>query len=196
MPPRRGITVVRLYAITISLAFLLGQNITASSLPATPKTSRRSDANNQVKFSGARKDDPNHWVLTVPNDGYDLCIATRLINDTGLAPIRSSKPLTAGDHDIRLKQSREGEFWIITVTEKSTPLLSVTETVDWFHRPGMLDGYSTNFGLQPHDKTGPGVFYRHRITRQITPDNKIHDPGPYDGILLWLEQTDRLAVKP
>ena len=165
------------------------------SLPSRPATCRISGSDNQIRAEGFGDED-GRWVITVPDDSYDLCMATRLIENKGLAPVKSRTTLKAGAHDMRLKQSRDGEFWIITVTEKDKTLLSVAETDDWVYRPSVREGLHTTFGLQPHDKTGPGVFYRYRVKRQSIANRNIEDPGPYDGILVWLEKTEKLLINP
>jgi hypothetical protein len=142
--------------------------------------------------------DENRWEISLPDGRYRLCVATRGIDDMGLAPPVKSTPLKAGRHHIELEQRRDHDVWRVTVLWDETALLAVEERKDWDPGHGSAGGgqFARSEQLSP-DK--PVVLFRRRFMREVGKDQITQittPPGPTEGILLWIERIAASSPTP
>lgn len=132
--------------------------------------------------------DENRWDVYLPAGRFRLCLATREVDEAGLAPLVQSKPVAAGRHRLALDQVRVKDAWRVTATLDGADLLAVDEPKDWDPGAGSTGGgqypVSTQFAA---DK--PVVLFRRRFTRRDSQGRSQTPPGPCAGVLLWIERT-------
>jgi hypothetical protein len=132
--------------------------------------------------------DENRWDIYLPDGRYRLCLATREVDESGLAPVAKSRPIKAGRHRLALEQRRDGDVWRVTVAWDRTGLLAVEEPKDWDPGVGSSGGGDYSVGEQlAADK--PAVLFRRRFTREVSEGQMTTPRGPTEGILLWIERT-------
>jgi hypothetical protein len=131
--------------------------------------------------------DDNRWEIFLPAGQYRLCLATRTVAEQGLAPVVSSKPITAGRHDLSLDQKRDGDGWRVTAGWDGQALLTVAEPKEWDAGRGASS--DPRFGVSeqvPADR--PVVLYRRRFMHETAKGGSTTPVGHTEGILLWIER--------
>jgi hypothetical protein len=131
--------------------------------------------------------DDDQWEIFLPGGRYRLCLATRNVAEHGLAPVVSSKPITAGRHDLSLDQKRDGDGWRVTAGWDGRALLTVAEPKDWNPNRGASNDVRFAVSDQvPADR--PVVLYRRRFMHETAKGVATTPAGPTEGILLWIER--------
>jgi hypothetical protein len=127
--------------------------------------------------------DENRWDIYLPEGQYRICLATRGVEDNGVAVAQSSERIVAGRHAISLEQRRDQGKWLITARWDATNQIAVTEPNDWSPETGSTSrsDFSMSTQLPPES---PIVLIRKQFMRtkdgQYTKTTK--------GILLWIER--------
>ncbi len=130
--------------------------------------------------------DENRWDLHLPPGNYRLCLATRDVDDPGLAPLRESVPLAAGRHRIALDLEPDASGWRVRVAVDGAKVLEVTETREWDPGRGSTGGGEYSQSKQfPVEQ--PLVIFRRRFHRPTGAGSFSTPKGPCEGILLWIE---------
>jgi len=133
--------------------------------------------------------DENRWDTYLPDGPYRLCLATRGIDNSGLAPVVKSQPLRSGRHRLALEQRRDKDVWRITVAWDGTGLLVVEEPREWFPEVGSSSqGQSAVSEQLAADQ--PAVLLRRRFMREVSKGHSTTPSGPTEGILLWIERVE------
>jgi hypothetical protein len=129
--------------------------------------------------------DENAWKVYLPAGRYRLSLATRRIENLGLAPAASTALLEAGTHHLVLEQHLRGDAWQVVVTADGKTLCVARESKDWNPGYGSTGGgeYSLN-GQSPRDQ--PVVMFRRRFHQSDGQRGSTTPPGPTEGILLWI----------
>jgi hypothetical protein len=137
----------------------------------------------------------NRWEIHLPDRTYRLCLATRGINEDGLAPIMKSSPLAAGRHLLALDQQLDKDVWHITTLRDEASLISLEETKEWSAGSGIVGGgyYSQSEQLAP-DR--PLILYRRRFMRPPGNGPMTSSVATTDGVLLWIEPAQEPKTKP
>jgi hypothetical protein len=131
--------------------------------------------------------DDHRWDLYLPEGQYQLCLATREIDDTGLAPVVKRSPIAAGRHQLSLEQQRNGDAWHVNVGWDGQELLAVDEPNEWDAAIGSSGGSEVGDSEQ-QPASQPLIVFRRRFTKEIA-NGQISSPiGPAEGILLWIEK--------
>lgn len=134
--------------------------------------------------------DENEWQVYLPEGRYRLSLATRRIEERGLAPAASTAWLPAGTHHVVLEQRRREDAWQIVVTADGKPLCAVEEPKDWNSSHGSTGGGEYSLSRQePCDQ--PVVLFRRRFHQADGRGGSTTPPGPTEGILLWIEPAGR-----
>lgn len=131
--------------------------------------------------------DENRWALYLPKGRYRLCLATREIDETGLAPIVGSVPLSPGRHVLTLEHDRSDDGWRVAVNGDGMPVLTAEEPKAWYPARGSSGGSEFDRSEQvPPDK--PVVLFRRRFTQPGAAGTSRTPKGPTDGIMVWIER--------
>jgi hypothetical protein len=139
--------------------------------------------------------DENRWEIHLPDGRYRLCLATRGIDDRGLAPVVKSRPIKAGRHHLALEQRRDEDAWRVTVACDGTGFLAVEEPKDWDPGIGSSGGgqYSASEQLAADE---PAVLFRRRFRREVSKGQRKIPKGPTEGLLLWIEKVNGSDAGP
>jgi hypothetical protein len=139
--------------------------------------------------------DENRWEIHLPVGRYRLCVSTRGIDDTGLAPAVKSTPIEAGRHLLALEQRRVNDAWRVTVLGNGRELLAVEEPKTWDPGSGSEGGgqYAVSEPLPPDQ---PAVLFRRRFMRPNGKGGATTPLGPTEGILMWIERTPGSSGNP
>ncbi len=130
--------------------------------------------------------DENEWDVYLPEGRYRLSLATRRIDDRGLAPASSTGLLESGTHRLVLDQHRRGDGWQIAVTADGRPLCAADEPNDWNPGHGSTGGGEYSLCQQlPRDQ--PVILFRRRFHHPDATGGSTTPQGPTEGLLLWLE---------
>jgi hypothetical protein len=130
--------------------------------------------------------DENRWHIYLPAGRYRVCLATRDVEDMGLAPRVKSAPIAAGRHELALEQQRDKDAWRLAVTCDGAALLSAEEPREWNSDRGSMGGGQFALSEQlPPEK--PVVLFRRRFMRSDAKGLTTSPTGPSEGILLWIE---------
>jgi hypothetical protein len=116
-----------------------------------------------------------------------LNVATRAIENRGLAPVAGSRPIGPGRHRLALEQRLDKDVWHTNVAWDGTGLLAVEEPKDW--DPGLGSSGGGYFSVSEQlaaDK--PAVLFRRRFSRKDGNGQMATPGGPTEGILLWIEK--------
>jgi hypothetical protein len=132
--------------------------------------------------------DDNRWEVYLPEGRYRLCLATRGIDDQGLAPVVTSRPIEAGRHLLTLEDRIDGDVRRVTVLGDGNEQLTVEEPEQ--RGPGSSSTTGT-IGPTSQQLSAdlPVVLFRRRFQRQDAKGRLISSHGWADGILLWIERT-------
>ena len=130
--------------------------------------------------------DDNRWEVSLPDGKYRLCLATRGIDEDGLAPVMKSEAIEAGRHAICLEQQNDNASWLITANWDGSRLLSVHEPKEWNPGSGSTGGgqYSQCTQLAADQ---PLILFRRRFSLPSGAGQVTTPSGPTEGILLWIE---------
>ncbi|MEX2176135.1 MAG: hypothetical protein WD872_17365 [Pirellulaceae bacterium] len=132
--------------------------------------------------------DENRWSVYVPSGEFRLYLATREIDEEGLAPVVASVPLAAGRHLLAHDNVAlpDDEGWRVTVHAGERLVLSTEEPQEWNPAFGWSEGGQFDRSEQlPADK--PMVLFRRRFTQPAPGGRSTTPTGPTDGIMLWIE---------
>jgi len=133
--------------------------------------------------------DDNRWDVSLPDGLYRICLATREINDSKLAPVAQSEPLAPGRHRLILVKELDKEVWRVTVSCDGKPLLTVAERKAW--EPGLGSTSSSDIsGSQQMAADKNLVLTRIRFMRSDGAGGSSLATGPAEGILLWIEPVE------
>jgi hypothetical protein len=139
--------------------------------------------------------DENRWDVYLPDGPYRLCLATRGIDDQGLAPVVTSRPIEAGRRLVALEDRVDGDVRRVTVAVDGNERLTVEEPEQRGPRPSSSTNVVGSSSQQlPADL--PAEVFRRRYRRQDAKGRLISSHGWADGILLWIERTPGPNVKP
>lgn len=131
--------------------------------------------------------DENRWKVYLPVGEYRIGLATRQIDNLGLAPVRSETLIGEGTHEIELLQSDDEDGSVITVTVDGRPMIEATESQDWNPKRSSTGGgnFFSSAQLSPDD---PIVLLRRRYGRRSQTSQRPDPQGPTEGLLLWIER--------
>lgn len=130
--------------------------------------------------------DENRWDIHLPDGQYRLCVATRDIDQSGLAPVAKSERIEAGRHELELTQRWTSTGWQVNVIQEGATRLTVEEPKEW--DPGSGSSGGGQFSLSTQWPAGPPVvLFRRRFTRPDARGQMRTPIGPCEGILLWIE---------
>jgi hypothetical protein len=132
--------------------------------------------------------DENRWGIYLPDASFRLCIATRGVDEKGLAEVVKSAPIGGGRHQLELETTKADDVWRVRALWDAKELLAVEEPKDWKPGGGSIGGgyFSVGEQISPDQ---PAVLFRRRFLRKertgVAPTS-----GPTEGILLWIERAD------
>ncbi len=130
--------------------------------------------------------DENRWEIHLPDGQYRICLATRGIDQQGLAPVVKSERLGAGKHLIELEQERESDGARVIVSWDRVELISIREPKEWDPGSGSAGGgaYSQSTQLAADQ---PVILFRRRFSLKGSTGQITAPDGPTEGVLLWIE---------
>lgn len=131
--------------------------------------------------------DDHRWEVYLPAGQYRLCLATRGVDQTGLAPIVRSGRIGPGRHLLGLEQRREQDGWRVTATWDGTGRLTAEEPREWDSGRGSMGGGEFSLSTQLAADQ-PAVLFRRIFTRQDARGQWSIPSGPAEGVLLWIER--------
>jgi hypothetical protein len=132
--------------------------------------------------------DENRWAVYLPEGKYRLCLATSEVDESGLAPIVASAPISAGRHELTLEQEPSENGWRVTVDSDGVPALTAEEPKAWYPARGSSGGSEFDMSKQV-DADKPVVLFRRRFSQPGTGLGSSTPKGPTDGIIVWIERT-------
>jgi hypothetical protein len=130
-------------------------------------------------------DNDNRWDIYLPAGHYRLCIATREILDSGLAPARKSRPFKGGMHQLAFEMEKDKDVWRIGVKLDGTALLEVAEPKDWDTGSSSTPVQFSSSEQVPADR--PVVLFRRRFMSRDPNGAVVTTDEPSAGVLLWIE---------
>jgi hypothetical protein len=129
----------------------------------------------------------HEWDISLPDGRYRLCLATRGIAFQGLAPVASSKPISAGRHRVRLHAPLDEKTQTVTADWDGKAPLSVE--APRYSRDGSTWTEEQPFTVSEQVPAGePVVLLRRRITQLSGTGTSPASEEPTEGILLWIER--------
>ena len=132
--------------------------------------------------------DENRWEIHLPKGEYRLCMATRLIGDSGFpTTVVKSRPIRAGRHQVALEQVRSENGWRITASWDGVDRLSVDEPKDWDESTGASSSGAIGSETTQSPADQPVELIRRRFFRKSAKGMPIGRAEPENGILLWIE---------
>jgi hypothetical protein len=139
--------------------------------------------------------DENHWEIHLPQGRYRLCLATRAIDDDGLAPVGKSVPIPSGRHDVSVEQWRNEDGWRVIVYWDGSELMALEEPKEWNPGFGSTGGGRYSLSEQiPSDQ--PAILFRRRFARAANTGGPNPPMGRVDGLLMWIERTGGTKADP
>jgi hypothetical protein len=140
--------------------------------------------------------DENRWELYLPpGRSYRLCLATRDVDQDGLAPPVQTAPLPPGRHLLALDQEQGPDSWRLTASWDQTGRLTAEEPREWNPSSGSMGGGQHSICTQlPPDQ--PLILFRRRFTRPDGKGSFASPDGPCEGILLWIEPISESKAEP
>jgi hypothetical protein len=144
------------------------------------------------KIAVVRQDDEwineTRWEIHVPDGAFRLCLATRGIDENGLATIVKSSPISSGTHQLVLTEQRDRNPW------RETVLCDGREVITWAtpYEPKSTRGSTSVAGFSQSKELSadePVVLLRRRFHQVDASGGTSTSPGPSDGVLLWIERT-------
>jgi hypothetical protein len=129
------------------------------------------------------------WDIYLPDGQYRLCLATRGIALQGLAPVVSSKPISAGRHRVGLHAPLELDEKTRSVTADWDGKALLSVEAPWYSRDGSTWTEEHPFiWSEQKPAREPVVLFRRRITHLSGAGAAPLSEEPTDGILLWIER--------
>ena len=149
------------------------------------------DDPNQIAAVGLDRlwHDESRWDVHVPPGDFRLCMATRAIDQKGLAPVSKSAPIASGRHRLTLKISQEGEVRRITVVRDEARLLEIVEPKEWEEGRSVSTAW---LGASTTRSPADQPFFLIRRLNLLPNAEGVASAqnGPTDGLLLWIEPTE------
>jgi len=140
--------------------------------------------------------DQNEWKIYLPKGEYQLCLATRGIEDKGFPAKKESTRLAAGEHYLALEQPHDDTTCRVVIKDRGEAVLTAEEPKEWNPRSGSMGGgqYSQSEQLAANE---PVVLFRRRFMGPRGAKGMTSVPkGPTEGILLWIEPVRGAIAKP
>jgi hypothetical protein len=144
------------------------------------------------KIAVVRQDDEwineTRWEIHVPDGAFRLCLATRGIDENGLATIVKSSPISSGTHQLVLTEQRDRSPW------RETVLCDGREVIAWAtpYEPKSTRGSTSVAGFAQSKELSadePVILLRRRFHQVDASGRTSTSPSPSDGVLLWIERT-------
>ena len=130
--------------------------------------------------------DQSRWDIYLPEGKYVIRLATRQIDQKGLAPPVEQTPIPAGQHRIELMRSDEGAGRQLTVTVDDRPVIEAEEDSGW--DPGGASSGGSQIGnCEQRSAQQPLVLFRRRFYRPSKGGQNVPPKGPSEGWMLWIE---------
>jgi hypothetical protein len=116
-------------------------------------------------------------------------LATRGIDNRGLARAVKRQPLKGGRHRLALEQRQDKRIRRITVAWDETELPTFDEAKERNSGRGSSGGaqYGVSEQLAADE---PAVLFRRRFTHEVSKGQSRTPTGPSEGILLWIEKVE------
>jgi hypothetical protein len=133
--------------------------------------------------------DESRWEVYLPEGEYMMRLATRQIDEKGLALAVEETPISAGRHRIELLRPDEGAGREITVIVDDRPLIETEESPDWDPGPGSSGGSEFDSCVQ-RSAHEPVVLFRRRFNRRSNTGRSVAPKGPTEGLMLWIEPVE------
>ena len=137
--------------------------------------------------------DRREWKVYLPNDGWELRVATRGVNplmqnNRSVPEAAGSSKLGGGIHEIELIQTQTDDGWVVIVRMDGNDAIVVRETKDW--NPAGSSSESNHFiTLQEVAPNAPiSLLTREYYARTTSLGKSIRVEGD-TGLLLWLHPT-------
>jgi hypothetical protein len=130
--------------------------------------------------------DENRWDIYLPDGNFRLCLATRGIDEKGLATIVKSSPISSGTHQLALTEQRDRNPW------RETVFCDGREVITWAtpYEPKSTRGATSAFAQSGQFSADePVVLLRRRFHQVDASGGTYTSPSPSDGVLLWIERT-------
>jgi hypothetical protein len=134
------------------------------------------------------------WECYVPDNGYELCLATRDIDLAGYPAEHQSVPIPAGRYLIAVKEQTKPakapdakEAILITVQRDRQLILEKSEAADWLTTSSSNATGQGSLSQQYDGKT-PIDLLRKRIQVRTSPTTAAPPTGPSNGVLLWIQR--------
>jgi hypothetical protein len=137
----------------------------------------------------------DHLAIHLPEGRFRLCLATRGIDDQGLAPAVTSRPIELGRHLVTLEDRIDGDVRRVTVPDDGNEPLTVEEPEQRGPGSSSTTGMMGSSSQQLPAEL-PAVLFRRRLRRQDAKGRSISSHGWADGILLWIERTAGATAAP
>ena len=136
------------------------------------------------------QDDNRYQVYLPAGQMYRLKLATREVDNQGLAVPRWQAAIARGEHEIAFVQKKlpDDQGWQVTITVDGQALIEGHEPAEWCDGRGWSGsgGYSRVTQL-PVDK--PLILLRRRFSiAQPGGGSSVPHQGPLNGMLLWIEK--------
>lgn len=132
--------------------------------------------------------DDNQWDLHLPPGSYQLCLATRGIDQDGWPAITKRVPIEAGRHRIALGQRSPDPDWRVVVSVDGEEVIVVEEPTDWDQSFGSTGGGRHSSSTQV-PKQEPLLLFRRRFVQRDSSGRSGTPTGPANGVVLWIEAT-------
>jgi hypothetical protein len=141
--------------------------------------------------------DDNRWDLSLPPGDYRICVATRDVPDSGLAPVTKSAMIQGGRHRLSLAFRREPERCPIVVRVDGAEILAFDETKEWGSSGSSTDwnDFATSTQVEPNR---PLILFRRQYRNGNVQISRLVNVQllPPEGLLFWIEPVESPKPKP
>lgn len=145
------------------------------------------------------------WRVYIPDDGYELCMATRNIGQQGLSADFVKVALPAGNYELGLSENEieEDSKMVflkdgirIAILKDGKPLLETVEPSDWRGSANSSASGHGNISTQYDGRTPIELLRKkYMVQSPASPQSWTSPTTPANGAHIWIQRTEPPGTK-